>query len=108
MTLPQLMTFAVQARSGSDTARYIFPLGKWSIEAAANLRSLIVCLRTEDGFEVAFSIPLEMCNSLAWAIRRDAQLAATMAADADGTRVGKVAAEPAELRQAPAKVKYPH
>jgi hypothetical protein len=75
LTLPQLMSFAVKARSGSDAARYVFPLGRWSIEATPDFRCLIVTLRTEDGFEVAFSLPLDACSPLAWELKHSAQQA---------------------------------
>ena len=33
MTLPLLLSMALQERSRSAAARYVFPLGQWSIEA---------------------------------------------------------------------------
>jgi hypothetical protein len=81
MTLPQLMSAAVKARLGSDTARYVFPLGQWSIEATPDFGSLILSLKTTDGFEVAFSVPLAACRSLAWALQDDVRKAASQQAN---------------------------
>jgi hypothetical protein len=78
MTLPQLLTFAVQVRSGSDTARYVFPLGRWSVEATPDYRALILNLRTEDGFQAAFSVSLPASRALAWALKDSAAQAATI------------------------------
>jgi hypothetical protein len=32
MTLPRLLTQAVKAQTGRDNARYVFPLGEWTLE----------------------------------------------------------------------------
>jgi hypothetical protein len=81
MTLPQLLTFAVQVRSGSDTARYVFPLGRWSVEATPDYRALILNLRTEDGLETAFSASLPASRALAWALKDSAAQAAAKTAE---------------------------
>jgi hypothetical protein len=71
MTLPGLLTKAVKARDGSDTARFVFPLGDWLLERVADCRALIVTLKTTDGFEVSFGAPLETCRSFGAALRRE-------------------------------------
>jgi len=72
MTLPGLLTKAVKARDGSDSARFVFPLGDWVLERIADCRALIVTLKTTDGFEASFGVPLDTCRSLAAALRREA------------------------------------
>jgi hypothetical protein len=73
-TLPQLLTLALKARTGNDTARYVFALAKWRLEAAADSR-LIVTIGSPDGFEVSFCMPLEECWEFARALRADAEWA---------------------------------
>jgi hypothetical protein len=71
MTLPGLLTRALTARYGNDSSRYVFPLGEWLLEGAADGRTLIVTLKTTDGFEASFAAPLDMCRSLASDLRRE-------------------------------------
>jgi len=74
MTLPQLLTFALKAQTGDDTARYVFTLAQWRLEAAADCR-LIITFGTPDGFEVAFCMTLQDCRELARALRANAEWA---------------------------------
>ena len=71
MTLPGLLTKAVKARDGNDTARFVFPLGDWLLERVADCRALIVTLKTTDGFEMSFGAPLDICRSFGAALRRE-------------------------------------
>jgi hypothetical protein len=75
MTLPQLLTFALQAQTGDDTARYVFTLAQWRLEAAADSR-LIITFGTPDGFEVSFCMTLQECWEIARALGADAEWAA--------------------------------
>jgi hypothetical protein len=74
MTLPQLLTFALKARTGNDTALHVFPLEKWRLEAAADSR-LIITIGSPGGFEVSFCMPLAECWEFARALSADAQFA---------------------------------
>ena len=74
MTLPQLLTFALKARTGNDTALHVFPLEKWRLEATADSR-LIITIGSPGGFEVSFCMPLEECWEFARALCADAQWA---------------------------------
>jgi hypothetical protein len=65
MTLPQ-------ARSGEEGSRFVFPLGEWLLEGVADGSTLIVTLKTTDGFEVSFAAPLDRCRSLASDLCREA------------------------------------
>ncbi len=72
MTLPHLLTKALKARFGNEGSRFVFPLGEWLLEGVADGRTVIVTLRTTDGFEVSFAAPLEHCRSLASDLEREA------------------------------------
>ena len=74
MTLPQLLTFALQAQTGDDTARYVFTLAQWRLEAAADSR-LIITFGTPDRFEVSFCITRQECWEMARALGADAEWA---------------------------------
>jgi hypothetical protein len=71
MTLPGLLTRALKARCGNDSSRFVFPLGDWLLEGVADGHTLIVTLRTADGFGVSFGVPLDMARSLASELRRE-------------------------------------
>jgi hypothetical protein len=72
MTLPQLLTFALKAKTGNDTARHVFSLGSWRLEAAADLR-LIITFGTPDGFEVSFCAHVQDGWELARALGAEAE-----------------------------------
>jgi hypothetical protein len=74
MTLPQLLTFALKARTGDDTARHVFPLEKWRLDAAADSR-LIITMGSPGGFEVSFCMPLQECREFARALSANAEWA---------------------------------
>jgi hypothetical protein len=72
MTLPQLLTQAIRAQTGQDTARYVFHLGEWLLEGAEGEQSLILTLKTEDGFEVSFRMPASASKALGWSLQHEA------------------------------------
>ena len=71
MTLPGLLSKALKARCGNESSRYVFPLGEWLLEGAAGGRTLIVTLKTVDGFEVSFGASVDMWRSLASDLKRE-------------------------------------
>ena len=73
MTLPRLLDVALKQVTGNPQARYVFPLGRWSIETASDDNCLITTLSTEDGFEVSFGMPAEACRSLGWTLKNEAE-----------------------------------
>jgi hypothetical protein len=75
MTLPQMLSKALQQHTRSPSSRYVFTLGRWSIERCDE-KSLIVTMSTVDGFQVSFAIPFDACRALAWAIRQGGSSAA--------------------------------
>jgi hypothetical protein len=74
MTLPHILARATKLRTGNDDARYVFGLNEWCIEGA-NENCLIATLKTTDGFEVSFGIPLEVCRSFGWNLQHAADQA---------------------------------
>lgn len=68
MTLPSLIEAALRRQLRDGSFRYAYPIGSWSIEQATDPASLIVTLRTKDGFGVSFSMPrgnaLQLADSL--------------------------------------------
>jgi hypothetical protein len=72
MTLPHLLTKALRARFGNEGSRFVFPLGEWVVEGVADGRTVVVTLRTTDGFEVSFAALLDHCRSLASDLKREA------------------------------------
>jgi hypothetical protein len=81
MTLPRLLEAALKQVTGNPQARYVFPLGRWSVETASDDNCLITTLSTEDGFEVSFGMPPEACRGLGWVLKDEAD-AMTRADDA--------------------------
>jgi hypothetical protein len=73
MTLPHLLARSLRRRTGNDKARYVFGLEEWFIEDTDGQDCLIVTLKTTDGFEVSFGIPLEACRTLGWSLQHEAE-----------------------------------
>jgi hypothetical protein len=69
MTLPRLLTQAVKAQAGQTNARYVFPLGQWLLEGIEESQSLILTLKTDDGFAVSFRVPHDTCKALGWSLQ---------------------------------------
>lgn len=80
MTLPRLLSKALRQQTRSDTSRYVFSLGRWSIESS-DQPCLIMTLATDDGFEVSFGIPFETCRAMGWALKEEGRDASVGAAD---------------------------
>jgi hypothetical protein len=72
MTLPSLLTRALATQTGRADARYVFPLGQWLLEGIEDRQSLILTLKTDDGFEVSFRLPLDTCRALGWVLHHEA------------------------------------
>jgi hypothetical protein len=72
MTLARPLSRALRQRTGNDAARYVFGLGEWVVGGAKEQSCLIATLKTENGFEVSFAIPLEACRSLGWTLQHEA------------------------------------
>jgi hypothetical protein len=79
MTLPGLLSKALKARCGNESLRYVFPLGEWLLEGAADGCTLIVTRKTVDGFEVSFGASLDLCRSLASDLKRESAVVPAVA-----------------------------
>lgn len=57
MTLPRIISLAMQARHDDKALRLVFPLQDWQLETAHGVADrLILTLATTDGFSVAFCV----------------------------------------------------
>ena len=56
MTLPQMVTSAVQRRRNDPSARLVYPLAESKIELSTDLSTRILTLITPDGFTVSFAV----------------------------------------------------
>lgn len=74
MTLPRMLSKALQRRTRSPASRYVFPLGRWSIESGDG-ENLIATLATDDGFQVSFAVPFDACKAIGWALRHKGEAA---------------------------------
>lgn len=68
MTLPQLLSRALQAQHGDATVRAVFPLSRWRVETATAPEVFILTMMTPDGFEVAFSLSASTIAEIASAL----------------------------------------
>lgn len=68
LTLPQLMERCLQTLRG-DSARLVFPVHTWKLEAAGDAGAFILTLRTRDGFGIAFALEADDGTALAEAMR---------------------------------------
>jgi hypothetical protein len=64
MTLPRLLTTALQTRMAASDARYVFPVDQWSLELGDIDSCLILTLRAEGGFEASFGLNFDMCRAI--------------------------------------------
>ena len=64
MTLPSLLTRALQALTGKASSRYVFALERWTVEQSNGCNGLLLTLATEGGFNVCFGVPAEACRGL--------------------------------------------
>jgi hypothetical protein len=74
MTLPQMLATALQLRTRDQTARFVFPLQRWSLESG-DRDFLIANLMTNDGFRVSFAVPFDACKAIGWSLFHQGQSA---------------------------------
>lgn len=56
MTLPEMVTTAMQQARRDPTLRVVFPMGKFEVEVGSEPDTRILTLGTSDGFTVSFSM----------------------------------------------------
>jgi hypothetical protein len=64
MTLPQMLTTAIQRRRNDPSARLVYPLAESKIELSTDLSKLILTLKTPDGFTVSFAVSNDQFREL--------------------------------------------
>ncbi|MBR2536948.1 MAG: hypothetical protein IKE66_12830 [Hyphomicrobium sp.] len=64
MTLPGLIEKALRAKYRDATLRYCHPTGTYMVEQASDPNSLIVTMKTPDGFGVSFSMSRQQADVL--------------------------------------------
>ena len=65
MTLPGVIEQALKARYRDDTLKLVYPMGGWTLQAAAGTSNMILTLTTPDGFKVSFALSPEDADGLA-------------------------------------------
>ncbi|HEX7566673.1 MAG TPA: hypothetical protein VF396_25995 [Bradyrhizobium sp.] len=68
MTLPGLITKALQTRFGDWSLYYAYPLASWAIEQSSDPAQVLVTLRTADGFSACFSLQRQQRNEFGEAL----------------------------------------
>src|SRR5262249_40835010 len=71
MTLPKLLSRALQEKLGKPEVRYVYPLGSWRIEASPGENCAITTFATDDGYEVSFQMSFRACRALGWALQEE-------------------------------------
>ena len=56
MTLPEMVKRSLRQRFRDHTMRVVYPVGSWDVEGSPQAGTVIVTLRTPDGFEVSFGL----------------------------------------------------
>ncbi|HEY2526651.1 MAG TPA: hypothetical protein VGJ20_01685 [Xanthobacteraceae bacterium] len=56
ITLPRMVTAAIQRRRNDPSARLVYPLAEATMELSTDLSTRILTLTTPDGFAVAFAV----------------------------------------------------
>ena len=69
MTLPSLIEPALRRQYRDASLRYTHPIGSWHVEAASDPSSLIVTMRTPDGYGVSFAMSRAKAEELGESIR---------------------------------------
>jgi hypothetical protein len=65
MTLPQMLTAAIQCRRNDASARLVYPLAESRTELSTDLSTRILTLETPDGFTVSFAVSEDQFRELA-------------------------------------------
>jgi hypothetical protein len=56
MTLPEMMRRALRLQQDDPSLRLVFPVAAWEVERSTVPGTLIVTLRTPDGFHISFAL----------------------------------------------------
>jgi hypothetical protein len=64
MTLPTLLSAALQLKYSNDTLRHVYPLRKFAVEGATDCRHLMLALAADEGFEIHFAMTADTAQLL--------------------------------------------
>jgi hypothetical protein len=79
MTLPQMVTAAVQRRRNDPSARLVYPLAESRTELSTDVSTRILTLKTPDGFTVSFAVSDEQFRELARSSAQSAEIRSRLA-----------------------------
>src|SRR5205814_10368143 len=74
-SLHQLLDRSMKSRTVHDQSRYVFRVSERYNESTDNQKSLIVTLKTLDGFEVSLDIPFDACRALGVSLHHEGEKA---------------------------------
>ena len=74
MTLPQMLTAAIQRRRNDPGARLVYPLAEFRTELSTDLSTRILTLKTLDGFIVSFAVSDDQFRELARSHAQSAEI----------------------------------
>jgi hypothetical protein len=74
MTLPQMLTAAIQRQRNDPTARLVYPLAESRTELSTDLSTRILTLETPDGFTVSFAVSDEQFGEIVRSYARSAKI----------------------------------
>jgi len=57
MTLPEMQRQCLARRFDDESMRVVYPVGEWKVEGGEPAGTVIVTLKTPDGFQVSFALP---------------------------------------------------
>lgn len=79
MTLPQMLTAAIQRRRNDPSARLVYPLAESRTELSTDLSTRILTLKTPDGFTVSFAVSDDQFKEIARSHAQSAELRSRLA-----------------------------
>src|SRR3982074_1623482 len=79
MTLPQMLTAAIQRRRNDPSARLVYPLAESRTELSTDLSTRILTLTTPDGFTVSFAVSDDQFRELARSGAQSAEIRSRLA-----------------------------
>jgi hypothetical protein len=74
MTLPEMLTAAIQRQRNDPTARLVYPLAESTIELSTDLSTRILTLKTPDGFTVSFAVSDDQFGEIVRSYARSAEI----------------------------------
>jgi len=79
ITLPRIVTAAVQRRRNDPSARLVYPLAESRTELSTDLSTRILMLKTPDGFTVSFAVSDDQFRELARSGAQSAEIRSRLA-----------------------------